>query len=78
MTAAGNITVSAPEPNGKAKNELCLLANYSQAFNDSFGWADANCNNKYIFMCRIMSKRQPVEGLKRPRLRSQSLQGVAL
>ncbi len=57
-TGPGNTNLSIPEPNGKARNEMCLMANYSQAYNGSFGWADANCNNKYIFMCRIMSERR--------------------
>ena len=61
-TGPGNSNLTSPEPNGKTKNEMCLMANYTQAYNGSFGWADANCNNKYIFMCRIMSEWRRLGG----------------
>ncbi len=59
-TGPGNVNMSILEPNGRARNEMCLLANYSQAYDGGFGYADANCNNKYIFMCRIMGERRAV------------------
>ena len=56
MTVSGGNLALLPEPNGKAKAELCVLANHSQTYSGSFGWADANCNTKQIFMCRIMGE----------------------
>jgi hypothetical protein len=53
-TRTGNFSV--PEPNGKAAGELCLMANQTAAYGGAFGWADTNCNNMYIFMCRIMGE----------------------
>lgn len=54
VTFPGGATGLLPEPNGKARGEMCLMANMTQAFGGAFGWADANCNDKQIFMCRIM------------------------
>jgi hypothetical protein len=42
--------------------EDCVLANYSQAFDDdgsssaAWGWADAPCDERHVFMCRIMGE----------------------
>ncbi len=43
------------EPNGRTVPELCLVANSSQAGQDStFAWADAGCFRRFPFMCRVM------------------------
>jgi hypothetical protein len=80
-TGPGNSNISIPEPNGKARNEMCLMANYTMGYGGAFGWADANCNNKQIFMCRIMSERRgrrpcsATPGWTRPRWRRAAAPG---
>jgi hypothetical protein len=49
-----------PEPNGRRVPELCLAANWTQRYNqeggsgDAWGYMDAGCSSKFIFMCKIM------------------------
>ncbi len=49
-----------PEPNGKKGPELCLAANWTQAYGQegsggsAWGYMDSLCSQRFIFMCRIM------------------------
>jgi hypothetical protein len=53
-------TQNNPEPNGRRVPELCLAANWTQRYSqeggsgDGWGYMDAGCSSKFIFMCRIM------------------------
>jgi hypothetical protein len=42
------------EPNNKDPPEDCAVANYTEAYDNVFGWADTNCANKFIFMCKLI------------------------
>jgi hypothetical protein len=33
--------------------EMCVGANFSQAYDDAAGWADANCGMRYPIMCKL-------------------------
>jgi hypothetical protein len=50
MTAARNSS----EPDGKNVPELCMVANQTATYDAAYGWADVNCNNKFVFMCRVI------------------------
>lgn len=39
--------------------ELCTGANFTQAYSDAAGWADANCGTKYPVMCKLAREWPP-------------------
>jgi hypothetical protein len=39
--------------------EFCVSANYSQSTNGMWGWSDQNCDDKYIFICKIAASPPP-------------------
>lgn len=41
------------EPNNMLGSELCGLANATQGYNSAWGWADAQCSEPHIFICKI-------------------------
>jgi hypothetical protein len=41
------------EPNNRFGNELCAVANATQAYGNAWGWADTKCSNTYISMCIV-------------------------
>jgi hypothetical protein len=41
------------EPDNRAGNEFCAVANYSQAYRQAWGWSDTHCNQQFGFMCRV-------------------------
>ena len=41
------------EPNNAFPPEFCTVANYSQAFEQAWGWSDQNCEDKFIAICKI-------------------------
>ena len=47
------------EPNGLTGPELCVVANYSQAFGGAWGWSDAPCALKTTSICKIRGYRAP-------------------
>ncbi len=48
---------SIPEPNNQQPQEYCAVCNATQTYGGAYGWADANCANKYGQMCRIQGGR---------------------
>jgi hypothetical protein len=42
------------EPNNKDAPEDCAVANYTESYDNVFGWADTNCANKFVFMCKLI------------------------
>ena len=44
-----------PEPNNQEVSEFCGVANYSGAWGNppAWGWADAKCGERHIFMCKV-------------------------
>ncbi len=48
-----------PEPNNFHIPEFCVAANYSQLVEEAWGWADANCDSKLIFMCKVPASPPP-------------------
>jgi hypothetical protein len=36
--------------------EQCAVANFSQTVNKAWGYADANCGHRFVFMCRNISE----------------------
>jgi hypothetical protein len=49
----------AAEPNNWLAPEYCAVANYSQAYGTAWGWSDQNCDDRYIFMCKISPSPPP-------------------
>jgi hypothetical protein len=41
------------EPNNFEPQEDCGLANYTQSFDSVWGWADGNCKQPFVFMCKM-------------------------
>ncbi len=44
------------EPNNFEDAEECGLGNYTQSFDGVWGWADAGCKQKFIFICKIRGR----------------------
>ena len=40
------------EPNNFDPQEDCGAANYTQSYDLAWGWADAKCTEKFVFMCK--------------------------
>lgn len=47
---------SIPEPNNQQPQEYCAVCNATQTYGGAYGWADANCANKFVSMCRIQGE----------------------
>jgi hypothetical protein len=47
------------EPNNWKAPEYCAVANATQAYTTAWGWSDQNCDDKYIFMCKIAPSPPP-------------------
>ncbi len=47
---------SMPEPNNRSPPEVCAVANASQAYDQprAWGWADANCKQSMVYVCKVM------------------------
>ncbi len=45
------------EPNNLVPPELCVGANYTEAYKNAWAWADTNCGDPYPYMC--MNAREP-------------------
>jgi hypothetical protein len=41
------------EPNNAFPPEFCAVANYTQKFEDAWGWSDQNCEDVFIAICKI-------------------------
>jgi hypothetical protein len=50
----GNIA----EPNSLVPGENCGVCNYTQSYGNAWGWADANCDNEFAFLCKIPSEQR--------------------
>ena len=37
-----------------AGNEFCAVATYNYSIGGAWGWDDRRCDEKHIFMCRLM------------------------
>ncbi len=42
------------EPNNDPALQLCGAGNYTQAYGNAWGWADANCGTKLPFICKMI------------------------
>jgi hypothetical protein len=47
-----------PEPNNRQPPEDCGAANMTQLANGAGGWADANCQVKLPFICKMIRERR--------------------
>jgi hypothetical protein len=51
------------EPNNAFRDELCAVANYSQAYQggsmQAWGWSDARCNMSAPFICKLSREWLP-------------------
>lgn len=47
------------EPNNMVPPELCVVANYTEAYGTppAWGWADTGCGGRHIFICRKLAPR---------------------
>jgi hypothetical protein len=52
--AAGNPPEMGAEPNNYMRDEKCGGANYTQSYDESWGWSDSQCGIKATFMCRLV------------------------
>lgn len=41
------------EPNNLVRPEFCCVANYTQSQDGVWAWSDQNCDEEYIFICKI-------------------------
>jgi hypothetical protein len=41
------------EPNNFFNDEFCCGANYTEAWNTSWGWSDFKCSRPSTYMCRV-------------------------
>ncbi len=41
------------EPDNKAGGEYCGAANYTELFDEAWGWADNNCTQAMPYMCKV-------------------------
>jgi hypothetical protein len=49
---------NASEPNNFRPPELCAVANWTEAYDGAWGWADTRCSNNFTFMCKIIREAQ--------------------
>ncbi len=47
------------EPNNFFRDEHCGGANYTEAWNSSWGWSDFKCNRPSSYMCRVTREQEP-------------------
>jgi hypothetical protein len=52
------------EPNNLAMNEFCAVGNWTQMYDNAWGWADTACKNKFISIC--MTRRAWQTGIGAP------------
>jgi hypothetical protein len=51
------------EPNNMFGQEFCCGANYTEAWNSSWGWADTRCDRPSSYMCKqLRGWLQPAGG----------------
>jgi hypothetical protein len=46
----GNVS----EPDNAFPQENCAVANFTEAFDGVWGWADTRCSNNFIFVCKVI------------------------
>ncbi len=46
-------TDGVPEPTNYTGFETCGVANATQTYQQAWGWADAQCNTRNIFICKV-------------------------
>jgi hypothetical protein len=44
---------SSLEPNNLSPPEFCAVANFSMSYDAVWGWADRNCDEHFIYMCKV-------------------------
>jgi hypothetical protein len=47
------------EPNNLAAPEYCGVANYTQMVEDVWSWSDQNCEDRYMFICKLPAPPPP-------------------
>jgi hypothetical protein len=52
-------SISSEEPNNLSPPEFCAVANNSMAYDTAWGWADKNCEEKYIYICKMYPSPPP-------------------
>jgi hypothetical protein len=55
----GDYAIKADEPNNLVPPEFCVVANYSQQYDNLWGWSDQNCDDRHISICRIAPPPPP-------------------
>jgi hypothetical protein len=58
-TAGDGIT--SQEPNNIKPPEYCTAANWTEAYNGSWGWADTRCSFNLTYICKVIRER-PASG----------------
>jgi hypothetical protein len=48
-----------PEPNNFFGDEKCAGGNFTEAKEGAAGWADAQCGQQFVFMCRLLREWRP-------------------
>jgi hypothetical protein len=44
------------EPNSLVPGENCGVSNFTESYGNVWGWADANCDNEFPFICEVPSE----------------------
>ncbi len=70
------------QPDNARGQELCLVANASMAYSKAWGWADTDCADTFVFMCRMIREwlqsfgNDDDGGIRRHRCWSRARNGV--
>jgi hypothetical protein len=56
LQAASYAHWGADEPDNSTGTEVCTAANYTQAYDEAWGWSDTGCNQGLPFMCRLLGE----------------------
>lgn len=56
----GSVTLpdgsSASEPNNMVPPEFCATASFHTSYNSVWGWSDQNCDERHIFICKLLGE----------------------
>jgi hypothetical protein len=51
--------MTSQEPNNVKPPEYCAAANWTEAFNNSWGWADTRCTFSMTYICKVIREWPP-------------------
>lgn len=54
------------EPSNRLRPQFCVTANCTQQFDGAWGWSDENCDDRYMFICKVPAPPPPSPPLPPP------------